>query len=271
MASTTPFITVNLIKRPYKTKEVKKMSLGTKIKNFRFGYLLLAIMLCVCGALIILYPNESMTTVCYIIAITTLIGGIIQVVKILSNRHRGAGFAFSIITAAVTIICGVVAFIFPEAVMSIYPMFIGLFIVIDGSFKLQTVINSKRYKMKMWWFLLILSCLSILGGFLCIRVRLVPEENFRIFSFMLGASLFMCGLQNFFSLFYLGNIVKRAAIEYDAHAKDITKEDAVVADSYINTDPKKIKQEVIPLEEVKIMNVADFDTEEEKETEKLEK
>ena len=267
------------------------MSFKEKIKKFRFGYLLLAILLCACGALIITYPNESMTTVCYIIGFVALIGGIIQVVKILADRKRGAGFAFSIITAAVTIICAVVALVFPDAIMAIYPMFIGLFIIIDGSFKLQTVINSKRYKMKMWWFLLILSCLSILGGFLCIRVRLVPEENFSIFSFMLGASLFICGLQNFFSLFYLGKIVKRAAAEYEAHAKDLTTEDAVIADSYINTDPKRIKEEVIaiestssfdkvvradnaapaynavpsedaiPLEEVKIMNVAEFDGE----------
>jgi len=265
------------------------MSFKEKVKKFRFGYLLLAIMLCACGALIIVYPNESMKTVCYIIGFVALVGGIIQVVKILADRKRGAGFAFSIITAAVTIICAIVALVFPNAVMSVYPMFIGLFIVIDGAFKLQTVINSKRYKMKMWWFLLILSCLSILGGFLCIRVRLVPEENFRIFSFMLGASLFICGLQNFFSLFYLGKIVKRAAAEYEAHAKDLTAEDAVIADSYINTDPKRIKEEVmaveapatmespatmrnsvstedaVPLEEVKIMNVADFEVKDEKE------
>ena len=246
------------------------MSFIEKVKKFRFGYLLLAIMLCACGALIVIYPNESMKTVCYIIGFTTLVGGIIQVVKILADRHRGANFAFSIITAAVTIICAVVALVFPDAVMTIYPMFIGLFIIIDGSFKLQTVINSKRYKMKMWWFLLILCCLSILGGFLCVRVRLVPDENFGIFSFMLGTSLFLCGLQNFFSLFYLGKIVKRASIEYDSHAKDLT-DDVVAADSYINTDPKRIKEEVIPLEEVKIMNVAEFDAEEEKEAEKIEK
>ena len=41
------------------------MSFKEKVKKFRFGYLLLAIMLCACGALIIVYPNESMKTVCY--------------------------------------------------------------------------------------------------------------------------------------------------------------------------------------------------------------
>ena len=101
------------------------------LKKFRFGYLLLAILLCACGMLIIIYPNESMTTVSYIIGAVTLIGGIVQVVKILADRRRGAGFAFSIITAAVTIIAAITALIFPDAVMTVYPMIIGLFIMLE--------------------------------------------------------------------------------------------------------------------------------------------
>ena len=80
------------------------MSFINAIKKFRFGYLLLAILLCASGLLIIFYPNESMTTVSYIIGFVALVGGIVQVIKILANRRRGAGFAFSIITACVTII-----------------------------------------------------------------------------------------------------------------------------------------------------------------------
>lgn len=243
------------------------MSFINAIKKFRFGYLLLAILLCASGLLIIFYPNESMTTVSYIIGFVALVGGIVQVIKILANRRRGAGFAFSIITACVTIICAVAALIFPEVVMSVYPMMIGLFIIIDGAFKLQTVINSKRYNMKMWWFLLIIACLTILGGFLCVRVRLA-DDNFRLFSFILGASLTICGVQNFFSLFYLGKIVKRASAEFNKNALDIT-EDAVIADSYINTDPKRIKEEILTIENSQTVNVADF--EDIKEKEKIEK
>ena len=119
----------------------------------------------------------------------------------------------------------------------------------------------------MWWFLLIIACLTIFGGFLCVRVRLT-DNNFGLFSFILGASLTICGIQNFFSLFYLGRIVKRATAEFNKHATDIT-EDAVVADSYISTDPKRIKEEILTIENNKTINVADFEEVEEKE--KLEK
>ncbi len=238
------------------------MSLKNSIKNFRFGYLLLAILLCTSGLLIIIYPNESMTTVSYIIGAIALVGGILQVVKILADRRRGATFTFSIITACVTIICAITALIFPDVVMSVYPMIIGLFIIIDGAFKLQTVINSKRYNMKMWWFLLIIACVTIFGGFLCVRIRLTAD-NFRLFSFILGASLTVCGVQNFFSLFYLGKIVKRASAEFSKHALDVS-EDAVIADSYISTDLKRIKEEILPIEDKKPINIADFDTDKEK-------
>ena len=199
------------------------------IKRFRWGNLLIAILLCVVGVCFIGYPLESMKTGSYIIGAFTTIGAIVQAVGILSNRKRGFGFAIRIITEILTIIAGAVCFIIPEQVARIYPMFIGLFIVIDGSFKLQTVISAKRYNLKMWWFLLIFSVLTIILGFLVIRIQ-VPEDSIRGFTILLGAALFICGIGNFLSLFYFPKIIKRAT-ESVLEANGDDTEDAIVADS----------------------------------------
>ena len=141
------------------------MGIIKAIASFKWGYLLIAILLCLAGLCVIFYPTESFTAVSYIIACGAIASGIVLLVKVLADRKRGFSFGFSIFFSCLVLVCGLVAVIIPEKIMELYPMFIGLLVIIDGSFKLQTVINAKRYKLKMWWFLLILACLTILGGF----------------------------------------------------------------------------------------------------------
>ena len=237
------------------------MKLISAIKNFRWGYLFVSIILCAVGVCFAIFPIESLRTVSYVIAGAALVFGIVQIIALLANRQRGVPFAFAVVFASLTVICGAVGLAIPDQVAKVYPMFIGLLIIIDGSFKLQTVISAKRYKLKMWWFLLIISVLTIVGGFLVVRTQLTDESQ-RFFTLLMGISLFLCGLENFFSLFYLGRIVKSAVREYEAHAKVISSgEDAVQADSYLNTSPDRIKEEIIPLDkESKAVSIpsADF-------------
>ena len=166
------------------------MGLIKAIKSVRWGYLVISIILSALGLCIISFPTQSFTTISYIIASGTTLAGIVMLIKVLADRQRGVRFGVFIFVSAVTLICGLVTFFIPEKIMELYPMFIGLLIIVDGSFKLQTVINAKRYKLKMWWFLLSLAVLAIFGGFLTVRLR-VEEIDFPVFpSFLVQDCLF---------------------------------------------------------------------------------
>ena len=207
------------------------MGFVSAIKSFRWGYLLIALFLMIMGVLFMIYPTQSVNITAYIIGVSCIIFAIVYLVKVLSNRKRGFAFAISIIFSICTLICGIMAFIFPSFTASTYPMIIGLLIVIDGAFKLQTVINAKRYDLKMWWFLLIFCCIVILCGFLLIRIP-YPEENSIPFIIFFGGSLFLTGVQNLLSLFYFGKISKKAIEHLEYEDKPYSVEDAVCADSY---------------------------------------
>ena len=217
-------------------------------KKFRWGYLLISLVLCAVGLCFILFPNHSIKIGSYIIAAAAILVGLILAIKVLADRQRGFSFATSMFSAILTIACGVVALIIPNEIFKLYPMLIGLFIILDGSFKLQTVINAKRYKIKCWWLLLIFAVISIIGGFFVIRLRVDIDVSYRFFSIIMGIALCSCGLQNFLSLFYLGRIVAKANDRVDSRVRDISDEasdDAVIADSYI--DGNEIGVEVLPI------------------------
>lgn len=221
----------------------------SSVKKFRWGYLLISLVLCAVGLCFIIYPNNSIKIGSYIIAAAAMLVGIILAIKVLADRKRDFSFATSIFSAVLTVACGVVALIIPNEIFKLYPMLIGLFIILDGSFKLQTVINAKRYKIKCWWLLLLFAVISIIGGFFVIRLRVDIDVSYRFFSIIMGVALCSCGLQNFLSLFYLGRIVAKANDKVDTRVRDITdtvNDDAVIADSYI--DDNEIGVEVLPID-----------------------
>lgn len=220
----------------------------SSIKKFRWGYLLISFVLCAVGLCFIIYPNDSIKIGSYIIAGAAMLVGVILAVKVLADRKRDFSFATSIFSAVLTVACGVVALIIPNEIFKLYPMLIGLFIILDGSFKIQTVINAKRYQIKLWWLLLVFAIISIIGGFFVIRLRVEVDVSYRIFSMILGGGLCSCGIQNFLSLFYLGRIVAKANDKVDSKVRDISdtvNDDAVIADSYI--DDNEIDVEVLPI------------------------
>ena len=218
------------------------------VKKFRWGYLLISLILCIVGLCFIIYPNDSIKIGSYIIAGAAMLVGIVLAIKVLAERKRDFNFATSIFSAALTVACGVVALIIPNEIFKLYPMLIGLFVILDGSFKLQTVINAKRYKIKLWWLLLLFAVISIIGGFFVIRLRVDLDVSYRVFSIIMGATLCSCGIQNFLSLFYLGRIVAKANDKVDSRVRDISdtvSDDAVIADSYLSDD---VHIEVLPID-----------------------
>ncbi len=226
-------------------------------KKFRWGHFLISLVVFLAGVCLLIFPNVSLTAGSYIIASSAILTGIITFIKLLANRSRGATFASGIISCVLTLVCGIVGLFIPDKIMEYYPMFIGLILVIDGTFKLQSVINAKRYEIKFWWGLLIASVITIAGGFLCIRLRLGEgETDVFIFSLILGIAVIFCSIQNFISLFMLDKIIDRAKRKVESYAKDIT-DDYIAADSYINTDKKRLETEILEPENIEQNTLGD--------------
>ena len=85
------------------------------------------------------------------------------------------------------------ALIMLKSVKLLIPISIGIFMLFDGAFKLQTTIDAKRFGIKYWWLILTLAILTCACGFLLI---FNPFDGIRIIAIMLGISLVVDGIQN---------------------------------------------------------------------------
>lgn len=183
------------------------MGLIKKIKTINWGYLWLAVLIGGAGILILAYPNKTLDVVAITVGVVTLLLGAVQAIRVLSDKKRGFKFAVGIVAASVTVIAGILCLILRDKVKEFIPSLVCLFLVIDASFKLQTVVRARQFKSKACWALMVLSIVTITLSF--ITIRLEGGEDVKKILILFGLSLVADALGNLFSFFFVG-VVERA-------------------------------------------------------------
>ncbi len=177
-----------------------------RIAALPWGYLIFAGLLSLAGVLLCAFPEESLANAIRVIGILTLLFFIVRLVLILGERERSVRFAFRVIGTLFALFCGGYMLIASEATLLYLFTILGLYLIMAGSFQLQTAITLRRYRIAAVWVMLSLAILSVAGGFLLLRFQ---PESLRASAILLGASLLVNAAANLLSLFVVPYIDSR--------------------------------------------------------------
>lgn len=180
------------------------MGIVKKIKAINWGYLWLAVLIGGAGALILVYPGKTMDVVAITIGVVTLLLGAVLAIRILSDKRRGFAFAVGIVAASIAVIAGILCLILRKRIEEFIPSLVSLFLIIDATFKLQTVVRARQFKSKMCWVLMALSIITIALGFIVIRLE--GDDDVKKVLLLFGLSLAADALGNLFSFFFVGSV-----------------------------------------------------------------
>ena len=193
-------------------------NLIANLKKVHWAYLLFAVSLIGVGLCFIVFEN-ALTSLAVVIGILVSIAAVLQAVSAMADNNRQLKFYFRMTVAVLTLAAGVVTMIAQESAIQVLTSLFGLLLIIDGSFKLQTTIQSKRYRVAGWWVLLAVAVATILGGFFLTKF---PPESQNILALLLGLVLIVDGIGNFFSLFYVTTYEHRMVDFYTRPARPET-------------------------------------------------
>ncbi len=197
--------------------------------GFKWAYLLFAIMFLAAGVGFIGYPKQATDGVCIAVGIVAVLFSVFAMVMCLSGKKRGVRFWAQMITTGLGIVTGIVVIILScndlgAAVFRVLILILAVYMIIDGSFKLQTAILSRRYRSWLWWVLLVLVIAAIgLGVFALYHganLETLIEESLPqynedgeeikagsyIISRLVGISFIIDGILNFLSIIFLYKI-----------------------------------------------------------------
>ena len=174
------------------------------IKNAKTAYIAVSVVMIILGLLLVLFPALSALTLCYIVGAVVTIFGAVKLLSYFSRDLFRLAFQFDFALGA-----GILILLHPTNVVNVMPVIIGVFVLLDGSFKIQTARDAKIFGLHGWWGILVLAILTCLGGlFLIIN----PFSGAVALMILLGATLIMDGIQNLCVVAYT---VKASSPEID--------------------------------------------------------
>lgn len=163
------------------------------IRAAKIGYIILSAIFCGLGILLMADPRMSVALIGDIVGIVLVAFGIIKLVGYFSKDLYRLAFQFDLAFGILLIAMGLVLLIKPESAMNILCIILGIEIIADGLFKIQTSLDARRFGLNTWW--LILS-LAIIAGAIGAVLIFYPSESVRALTWVLGLSLLVEGVLN---------------------------------------------------------------------------
>lgn len=176
------------------------------LKRAKWSYLIFSFFLCLMGLALMIWPEISAETFCLIIGAVSLIYGI---VKIVGYFRQGAAayslFQLDLAGGIFLVVIGTILLIHPAYILTILPVVVGFYMIIDGVVKVQTSIDAKRYGLRAWW--LVLACALLCVG-LGVYLLFNPFEGGALLMVVIGVSILFDGVQNIFDAVYTAKMMK---------------------------------------------------------------
>ena len=161
------------------------------IRTAKIGSIMLAAALSAMGVILIVFPEFSTATMCYVLGGLLAAYGIIEVVGYFSKDLYRLAFQYDLAYGALLAAVGLIMLMHPEGFIAVLYIVMGILFLADGLFKIQMAIDAKRFGVEKWWLIAALAALTGLVGLLLIRR---PFDGAKAVMILLGISLLTEGL-----------------------------------------------------------------------------
>lgn len=175
------------------------------LKNMKISFFLAAILYIVLGLVLLIWPDITGNLVCFAFGLVLLIYGVITIISFFVHDSRQGSFRLELFLGIVAAGVGLVFLIRPDIVLSILPVVLGIYIVIDALLNLKRAIDLNRMGYPRWWVVLVLSLVSAVFGVLILcRPLFLADVIFMV----IGAVLVYSGISDLWGLFKVGRVTK---------------------------------------------------------------
>lgn len=180
-------------------------------KNMKISFILAAALYIVLGLILLIWPNTSGDVICFSLGLLLLLYGVITIISFFVHDSRLGAFRFELVLGVAGTALGILFLARPSVVLSILPVVLGVYIIIDALLNLKRAVELRRMAYPYWWAVLILSLISVaLGVFILFR----PYMTARVLIMVIGGVFIYTGLSDLWTLFKLSRVTKAWRAEH---------------------------------------------------------
>jgi uncharacterized membrane protein HdeD (DUF308 family) len=163
------------------------------IKTIKYIYALISVLFIGFGIYIFIEPSISSYLICEIGGVMITVFGIIKILGYFSKDRYSLAFQFDLMLGMLSFILGVLMILHPDHIVNTLLIILGIFILIDGTSKIQTSLDAKIFGLDRWWIILILGILCTILAFILI---LNPLKSSILLIRLLALTFIMDGIEN---------------------------------------------------------------------------
>lgn len=170
-----------------------------KKKNFSLS-LITSLIFVMLGLFLFIRPDATITTISYIIGVLLLILGIISIVRYFRSDYGINALDFDLVYGVLVIIAGLYLIFNPTMLASIFPVILGIWIIINSVTKFQYALVLKRLNKNDWKYTLLISFLTFAWG---IILLINPLESVLLITQVIGIFIIIYAVLDIIDSFIL--------------------------------------------------------------------
>lgn len=170
------------------------------IKKYE-GCSIVVSILMICLSLFLMFkPLESLEVFTVIFAIIILLSGLGYLISYFTISKESRLFSIDLLLGLVTIISGIMLLVYKKDVINVFPIILGIWIIISNLFKLQLSINLSLFLDNAYLGLVLITILMIVFGLLLI---INPFASFMTITVTAGTLLLITEVINLIESIYV--------------------------------------------------------------------
>ena len=163
------------------------------IRAAKAGYIALSAAFCALGLMLILRPDTSADLIGGLVGAALIAFGAVKLIGYFSKDLYRLAFQFDLAFGCLLIAIGAMILLRPGTAMNALCVAMGVEIVADGLFKVQTAMDARRFGLERWWLIFAVALMAVGVG---VALALRPDQGARALAVLLGVSLLTEGALN---------------------------------------------------------------------------
>ena len=176
------------------------------MKRIKALYITISILSLLVGIALVIWPGASVITICYVVGSAAILVGAVRLAGYFSKDSYNLNFQFDFAMGLVFLILGTVLIFHPGDTVAVLHFSVGILVLVDSVFKLQTALDAKHFGLKKWWVMLL--CALLCAG-LGLELVILPFRTAEILVRVTGAALAVNSGENILTAGYTVKSKKR--------------------------------------------------------------
>ena len=164
------------------------------IRTAKTGYLVLAALFCIMGIAMLVLPGITPDMISWGAGAIIAAFGIVRIIGHYSRDPYGLAFQHDPVLGVLAVALGSVLIFRRSLAVNVFALVLGIELLADNLFKVQTAMEARRFGLGTWWLMLALAVIAVIAGILLI---VCPFEGMRAWVRVMGISLMAQGVMSF--------------------------------------------------------------------------